>query len=58
MTKHELLESRFNIFAHREYDLLTEYDDFILHYEGAKKPWENKNEKYDYLWNKFKVDVK
>lgn len=55
--KHELLETRFNIFAHREYDLLTEYDDFILHYEGVKKPWKNKNGKYDYLWNDVKVDV-
>ena len=56
--KHELLETRFNIFAHREYGTLTEYDDFILHYEGVKKPWLGKHGKYDQLWNEFKVDIK
>lgn len=58
MSEHKLLEPRFNIFAHREYELLDEYDDFIFHYEGIKKPWLGKHGKYDHLWNEFKVDLK
>ena len=56
MTKHELLEPRFNILIN-EGHLIHENDDFIFHWCGTHKPWKNKNKKYDYLWNDVKVDI-
>jgi len=56
ITKQELLEPRFNIFAD-EGHLIDENENFIFHWCGGYKPWINKNKKYDYLWDDFKVDV-
>lgn len=56
MTKQELLESRFNILDYEDY-LIAENENFIYHWSGEDKPWSDKENKLDYLWNDFKVDV-
>ena len=56
MTKQEYSESRFNILDYEDY-LIAENENFIYHWSGEDKPWSDKENKLDYLWNDFKVDV-
>ncbi len=48
------LPKQYNIFNTQDDQLLPEYEDFILHYVGAQKPWIHKVSNME-IWKKFEV---
>jgi len=52
--KHGQLKQNYNIFLFQDENLVESNDDFIFHFCGSKKPWNQNIPKYQYLWDRNK----
>ena len=47
---HKILEVKYNLFYADNGYLINTLDDYIFHWAGPYKPWHDKIDKYDFLW--------